>query len=51
MGAAPLRDHEWVQFHPLVNSRTTAIRPTDLLRFLETLEHRPVPLEAPGGPG
>ena len=49
--AALLRDHEWVHFHPLVNSMTTAIRPADLLRFLEALGHRAAPLELPDGPG
>ena len=42
-----LRDHEWVHFHPLINSMTTAIRPADLLRFLVSLGHRPEPLELP----
>ncbi|MFZ4407214.1 MAG: YbaK/EbsC family protein [Paracraurococcus sp.] len=45
--AGLLRDHEWVHFHPLVNSMTTAIRPADLLRFLESLGHRPERLEMP----
>ena len=40
-----LRNHAWVHFHPLVNSMTTAIRPADLLRFLEGLGHRPEILE------
>ena len=49
---ALLRDHEWVHFHPLVNSMTTAIRPADLLRFLRGLGHSAAPLELPGcGPG
>ena len=39
--AGLLRDHEWVHFHPLINSMTTAIRPAGLLRFLESLGHRP----------
>jgi Ala-tRNA(Pro) deacylase len=49
--AALLRDHEWVHFHPLVNSMTTAIRPADLLRFLEASGHRAAPLELPEVPG
>ena len=49
--AALLRDHEWVHFHPLVNSMTTAIRPADLLRFLRGLGHDAAPLELPGGGG
>jgi Ala-tRNA(Pro) deacylase len=32
---------EWVNFHPLTNAMTTAIRPGDLLRFLESLGHAP----------
>lgn len=47
--AALMRDHEWVHFHPLVNDMTTAIRPADLLRFLEALGHRPALLDLPGG--
>ena len=47
--AALLRDHEWVHFHPLVNSMTTAIRPADLLRALQTFGHRAAPLELPNG--
>ena len=50
--AALLRDYEWVHFHPLVNSMTTAIRPADLLRFLRDLGHEAAPLElAAAGPG
>ncbi|MCO6418838.1 prolyl-tRNA synthetase associated domain-containing protein [Siccirubricoccus sp. KC 17139] len=45
--AGLVRDHEWVHFHPLVNSMTTAIRPSDLLRFLEGLGHRPEVLDLP----
>jgi Ala-tRNA(Pro) deacylase len=40
-----MQDHEWVNFHPLVNTATTTIRPGDLLRFLESLGHRPVLLD------
>jgi len=49
--AALLRDHEWVHFHPLANSMTTAIRPADLLRFLEACGHRAAALELPEAPG
>ncbi len=45
--AGLLRDHEVVHFHPLVNSMTTAIRPDELLRFLEHLGHRPEVVELP----
>lgn len=51
LDAGLLRDHEWVHFHPLVNSMTTAIRPAGLLRFLESLGHRPELLEVPPPPG
>jgi Ala-tRNA(Pro) deacylase len=47
LDAGLLRDHNWVHFHPLVNSMTTAIRPAGLLRFLESLGHRPEVLELP----
>lgn len=50
LDAGLLRDHDWVHFHPLVNSRTTAIRPADLLRFLAGLGHRPEVLEMPPSP-
>lgn len=38
---------EWVNFHPLTNAMTTAIRPGDLLRFLRHLGHAPEVLEPP----
>jgi Ala-tRNA(Pro) deacylase len=49
--AALVQGHEWVHFHPLVNSMTTAIRPAGLLRFLAELGHRVevLDLPAPGG--
>jgi len=47
-------EHEPLNYHPLVNDRTTAIAPGDLLRFVEACGHRPriVDLEqaAPGSP-
>ena len=49
--AALLRDHQWTHFHPLANNMTTAIRPADLLRFLEACGHRAAPLELPEAPG
>jgi Ala-tRNA(Pro) deacylase len=45
--AGLVRGHEWVHFHPLVNSMTTAIRPADLLRFLASLGHAPELLDLP----
>lgn len=49
--AALMRDHEWVHFHPLANHMTTAIRPADLLRFLNALGHDPRLLDLDGGSG
>jgi Ala-tRNA(Pro) deacylase len=37
----------WVNFHPLTNAMTTAIRPGDLLRFLRHLGHDPEVAEPP----
>ena len=34
-----------LNFHPLVNTQTTAITPTDLVRFLEAVNHPPQILE------
>lgn len=34
-----------VNFHPLVNDRTTALDPTDLLKFIETCGHTPKLIE------
>ena len=33
--------HDWVNCHPLMNDRTTAISPADLIRFLEAEDHAP----------
>ena len=33
---------EVVNFHPLVNTATTSIRPADLIRFMEACGHTPV---------
>ena len=38
----------WVNFHPLVNTATTRLRPAGLLRFLESLGHAPVLLDLGG---
>lgn len=38
--------HARLNFHPLVNHRTTAIRAEDFLRFLEQTGHNPVVLPA-----
>ncbi len=42
---------EWVNFHPLTNTMTTGIRPADLIRFLESLGHRPEVADPPAQPG
>lgn len=38
---------EWVNFHPLTNAMTTAIRPAGLLAFLRHLGHAPELVEPP----
>ena len=45
-----MQDHEWVNFHPLTNTMTTAIRPAELLRFLRHLGHAPELVEVPEQP-
>lgn len=42
-----LLDFGLVNCHPLVNDRTTALKPSDLLRFLEALGHPPQLLDFP----
>jgi Ala-tRNA(Pro) deacylase len=42
-----MEDFEWVNFHPLTNAMTTALRPADLLRFLHHLGHTPELVEPP----
>jgi Ala-tRNA(Pro) deacylase len=37
-----LLHEQWLNFHPLVNTMTTAIAPADLLRFLEATGHPPL---------
>lgn len=39
--AGLMEGFDWVNFHPLTNAMTTAIRPADLLRFLRGLGHAP----------
>ncbi len=43
-----LLDAELLNFHPLENTRTTAITPEDLVRFLEATGHPPALLESTG---
>jgi Ala-tRNA(Pro) deacylase len=47
---ALMEDFEWVNFHPLTNTMTTAIRPAELLRFLRHLGHAPELLDMPAAP-
>ena len=43
-----LLDAETVNCHPLVNTATTAIRPHDLIRFVEATGHSATPLNLAG---
>ncbi len=38
---ADMLEHDPLNYHPLVNTATTAIAPADLLRFISTCGHRP----------
>jgi Ala-tRNA(Pro) deacylase len=38
---AEMLEHDPVNYHPLANDRTTAIAPTDLLRFIAASGHAP----------
>ena len=40
-----LLDQDPLNFHPLVNDRTTTVTSADLLRFLEAVGHSPLILE------
>jgi Ala-tRNA(Pro) deacylase len=39
---APMMEHASLNFHPLINSRTTTIASRDLIRFLEETGHPPL---------
>ena len=39
--------HDPLNYHPLENTRTTAIAPRDLVRFLDACGHAPVVVEVP----
>ena len=39
-----MMEMDLLNYHPLVNTRTTAIRSADLLRFIEACGHRPATL-------
>ena len=38
---AAMLDHDPLNYHPLVNDRTTAVAPADLLRFIAACGHMP----------
>ena len=40
-----MMEHELLNYHPLLNDRTTAIRPDDLLRFIRACGHEPAIVE------
>ncbi|HUK59174.1 MAG TPA: prolyl-tRNA synthetase associated domain-containing protein [Stellaceae bacterium] len=42
---AEMLRHDPLNYHPLVNTATTAVAPRDLLRFLEACGHRPRTLD------
>jgi Ala-tRNA(Pro) deacylase len=42
---ASLLDVALVNFHPLVNTESTSLRPADLLKFLESCGHKPLIVE------
>ncbi|MFL9825856.1 prolyl-tRNA synthetase associated domain-containing protein [Rhodoplanes sp. SY1] len=45
----PMLAHDPLNYHPLVNTMTTAIAPADLLRFLRHTGHEPRRLTVSGG--
>lgn len=42
---AAMLEHDPLNYHPLVNDRTTAVSPADLLRFVAACGHRPIVLD------
>jgi Ala-tRNA(Pro) deacylase len=42
-----MQGFEWINVHPLTNTMTTAIRPSDLLRLLRDLGHAPELVDLP----
>lgn len=44
---ALMEGFDWVNFHPLTNTMTTAIRPAEMLRFLRQLGHEPALVTVP----
>ncbi len=38
---AAMLEHDPLNYHPLVNHRTTAVAPADLLRFIAACGHEP----------
>jgi len=46
---ADMMRHDRLNFHPLVNTRTTGISPADLLKFLRASGHEPMVVALGGG--
>ena len=42
-----LMDHEWLNFHPLVNTATVSLSPTGLMRFVRDCGHEPRVMDLP----
>ena len=36
-----MMDHEWVNYHPLINTMSTKLRSSDLLKFIDSCGHQP----------
>jgi Ala-tRNA(Pro) deacylase len=47
---ANLMEHERLNFHPLVNTATTAVSREDLVRFLKATGHEPQVIRLPEPP-
>ena len=45
---APMMQHDLLNYHPLENTATTAIRQEDLLRFIEATGHSPKIMQVSG---
>lgn len=40
-------NHEWVNFHPLINKMTVSLKPNDFLNFIEKTNHSITKLQIP----
>lgn len=36
---------QWVNYHPLINTMSTKLRPDDLIRYIDSCGHRPIILD------